>query len=156
PTLLESLAAGADIVCCSGDKLLGGPQSGIILGRHALLARIARHPLMRAVRSDKLTLAALEITGQHHLAGVARRAIPPLAMIAAPLEALQARAEAWAQALGAVGLNAKVKAGESTVGGGSLPGETLPTMLCVVAENERHSDIAALAAHLRLARTPVI
>ncbi len=156
PTARESLAAGVDIVCFSADKLLGGPQAGVILGRRALLARIERHPLMRAVRSDKLTLAALEATLQEHLAGVAAREIPVVHMIAAPLEALRARAEVWAQALADFGLSVTIKAGESTVGGGSLPGEILPTALCVIAQNERAPDIAALAARLRQATPPVI
>jgi L-seryl-tRNA(Ser) seleniumtransferase len=156
PTARERLLAGADIVCFSGDKLLGGPQAGIILGRHVLLERLERHPLMRALRSDKLTLAALAVTVQQHLAGEAQREIPVAMMIATPLEALRERATIWAQALAQLGLSATVEAGASTVGGGSLPGETLPTMLCIVAENERVPDVSALAARLRRATPPVI
>jgi L-seryl-tRNA(Ser) seleniumtransferase len=156
PTARESLAAGVDIVCFSADKLLGGPQVGVILGRRALLARIERHPLMRAVRSDKLTLAALEATLQQHLAGVAAREIPVARMIATPLESLRARTEVWALALADFGLSVTIEAGESTVGGGSLPGETLPTALCVIAQNEHAPDIAALAARLRQAAPPVV
>jgi L-seryl-tRNA(Ser) seleniumtransferase len=156
PTARESLAADADIVCFSADKLLGGPQAGVILGHRALLARIERHPLMRAVRSDKLTLAALEATLQQHLAGVAAREIPVARMIATPLESLRARAEAWAQALTDLGFSVTIEAGESTVGGGSLPGETLPTALCVITQNERAPDIAALAARLRQATPPIV
>jgi L-seryl-tRNA(Ser) seleniumtransferase len=156
PTARESLAADADIVCFSADKLLGGPQAGVILGRHALLAQIEHHPLMRAVRSDKLTLAALEATLQQHLAGAAAREIPVVQMIAASLESLSARAQVWEQALASIGLSVTIEAGESTVGGGSLPGETLPTALCVIAQNERAPDIAALAVRLRQAAPPVV
>jgi L-seryl-tRNA(Ser) seleniumtransferase len=155
PTAQEGLAAGADIVCFSGDKLLGGPQAGVIVGRRSLLERIERHPLMRAFRSDKLTLAALEATLQQHLAG-AEREIPVIRMIATPLETLHARADVWAQSLVNLGLSASVEAGESTVGGGSLPGETLPTTLCTVAENERAPDVAALAEQLRRSSPPVL
>ena len=156
PTARESLAAGVDIICFSADKLLGGPQAGVILGSRALLARIERHPLMRAVRSDKLTLAALEATLQQHLAGIAARDIPVARMIAAPLESLRARAEVWAQTLADLGLRVTIEAGESTVGGGSLPGETVPTVLCVIAQNERAPHIAALAARLRQGTPPVV
>jgi L-seryl-tRNA(Ser) seleniumtransferase len=156
PTARESLLAGADIVCFSADKLLGGPQAGVILGRRALLARIEHHPLMRALRSDKLTLAALEATVQQHLAGTAAREIPVAQMIAATVQSLQVRADAWAQALRDLGLSVAVAAGVSTVGGGSLPGETLPTMLCVIAPNERAPDMAALAGRLRVATPSIV
>jgi len=156
PTARESLMAGVDIVCFSADKLLGGPQAGVIIGRRSLLAQIERHPLMRAVRSDKLTLAALEATVQQHLSGVATSEIPVARMIAATPDSIQSRAISWAQALIGARLSASVEPGESTIGGGSLPGETLPTTLCVIAQNEQAPDIAALAARLRKAAQPVI
>jgi L-seryl-tRNA(Ser) seleniumtransferase len=125
PTVQESLAAGADIVCISGDKLLGGPQAGIILGKAALLEKIRKHPLARAVRADKACLAALAATLVHYLKDEAEIEIPVWRMIASPLCQIQARAEKWKQRLGF----GEVISGESTVGGGSLPEETLPTWL---------------------------
>lgn len=123
PTVQESLAAGADLVCFSGDKLLGGPQAGIIVGRANLLAKIKKHPLARAVRADKLCLAALSATLLHYLKNEAEREIPIWQMIAAQPDVLKTRAQRWADVLGA----GAVIAAQSTVGGGSLPEETLPT-----------------------------
>ena len=125
PTVAESLAAGADLVCFSGDKLLGGPQAGIILGRRDLLDRLKKHPLARALRADKLCLAALSATLLHYLKDEAEREIPIWRMIAAPLDDLRQRAEAWAAALG----QGQVIAAQSTIGGGSLPTEELPTFV---------------------------
>lgn len=156
PTPMESLAAGADIVCFSGDKLLGGPQAGIIVGRAELLGRLARHPLMRAIRIDKLTLAALEATLRHYRDGTAERDVPVWRMIAAPLDLLRTRAERWVAGVRAVGAQAAAVAGESTIGGGSLPGETLPTVLCAIETPSRESEIAALAARLRRGAPPVV
>jgi len=156
PTVRESLMAGVDIVCFSADKLLGGPQAGVILGRRSLLADIERHPLMRAVRSDKLTLAALEAIVRQYLSGAAISEIPVARMIAAAPDSMRSRANSWTQTLTEAGLSASVEPGESTIGGGSLPGETLPTTLCVLAQNERAPDITALAARLRQAAKPVI
>jgi len=149
PTARESVAAGADVICFSGDKLLGGPQAGIIVGRAALLAQIARHPLMRAVRIDKLTLAALEVTLRQWREGQALRSVPIWRMMTTPLTELRARAERWADTIrawaaedgvgangqhgGALRVVAEVIAGESTIGGGSLPGKTLPTWLCALS-----------------------
>ncbi len=152
PMVQESLAAGAGLVAFSGDKLLGGPQAGLIVGRQDLVARVRRHPLARAVRADKLTLAGMGATLLHYLRAEAPREIPVWQMIALPLEAVAGRAEAWAQALRGLGLPAQVVAGESTVGGGSLPGETLPTRL--VALEVRSPN--ALAARLRRQTPPVI
>lgn len=123
PTVQESLAAGADVVMFSGDKLLGGPQAGIILGRADLLAKIKKHPLARAVRADKTRLAALSATLTHYLKDEAEREIPIWQMISQTPENLKARAAAWQTELGC----GQVVPSESTVGGGSLPGESLPT-----------------------------
>ncbi len=125
PMVQESLAAGADLVCFSGDKLVGGPQAGIIVGRAELLGKLKKHPLARAVRADKLCLAALSATLLHYLKDEAEREVPIWRMIAASPASLQERAEDWARQLG----RGKVIPGESTVGGGSLPGETMPTFL---------------------------
>ncbi len=124
PMAQESLAAGVDLVSFSGDKLLGGPQAGIILGKKALIDTLKRHPLARAVRADKLCLAALVATLDHYRKGEAVEQIPVWRMIARPLAELQALAAEWAAAVGGT-----VIAGELAVGGGSLPGATLPTAL---------------------------
>jgi L-seryl-tRNA(Ser) seleniumtransferase len=125
PKVQDSLDAGADLVSFSGDKLLGGPQAGIIVGRADLVAKLRKHPLARALRPDKLCLAALSATLLHYLKDEAEREIPIWRMIAAPAEQLYNRAHAWAEQLG----QGEVIPGESAVGGGSLPGETLPTFL---------------------------
>ncbi len=124
PMVQESLAAGVDLVCFSGDKLLGGPQAGIILGKAHLVARLKRHPLARAIRADKLCLAALSATLLHYLKGEAEKEIPVWRMVSASLNDLKARVEYWQQQVGG-----EVIEGRSTVGGGSLPEETLPTFV---------------------------
>ena len=136
PTPQESIAAGVDIICFSGDKLLGGPQAGIILGKSDLIQRISKHPLMRAIRIDKLTLAALEATLRHYQAQEAVERIPIWRMIAASPEALARRARGWAQQLSEWEVQAEIVEGQSTIGGGSLPGETLPTTLLALGEKE--------------------
>ncbi len=125
PMVQESLEAGADLVCFSGDKLLGGPQAGIIVGRADLLEKLKKHPLARAVRADKLALAALSATLLHYLKDEALEKIPVWRMISAGVDAIGERARAWVARLG----RGEVLIGESTVGGGSLPGESLPTRL---------------------------
>ena len=147
-TVQESLAGGADLVCFSGDKLLGGPQAGIIIGRADLVARLKKHPLARAIRADKLCLAALSATLMHYLKDEAETQIPIWRMIAMRTEAIQERAAAWSQHLGA----GEVISGESTVGGGSLPGETLPTFL--LALDVRNPD--RFMKRLRQSTPPVI
>ena len=123
PTVQESLADGTDLVCFSGDKLLGGPQAGIIIGKADLLAKIKKHPLARAVRADKLCLAALTATLLHYLRDEAASEIPIWRMISATSKQVKARAHGWLIELG----QGEVVASESTIGGGSLPGESLPT-----------------------------
>jgi L-seryl-tRNA(Ser) seleniumtransferase len=147
PTPQESLSAGADLVAFSGDKLLGGPQAGILVGKKALIDTLRQHPLARAVRADKLCLAGLMATLDHYRRGEAAAQIPIWQMIARPLDDLRGTAERWAAVVGGV-----VVEGESTVGGGSLPGETLPTAL--LALDVPHPD--TFAARLRAANPPVI
>jgi len=125
PTVFESLQAGSDLVCFSGDKLLGGPQAGIILGKADLVAKLKKHPLARAIRADKLCLAALSATLLIYLKDKALQEIPIWQMISATPQALKDRAEAWRITLG----KGQVIPSHSTVGGGSLPEETLPTFV---------------------------
>lgn len=148
PMVQESLEAGADLVCFSGDKLLGGPQAGIIIGRAELVSKLKKHPLARAIRADKLCLAALTATLLHYLKNEAEREIPVWKMIAATPEEMHRRARNWTEVLG----EGSVIQGESTVGGGSLPGETLPTYL--LALDVRNPN--RWMRHLRAARPPVI
>lgn len=125
PTVQESMQAGADIICFSGDKLLGGPQAGIIIGKKVLIDKIKKHPLARAVRADKACLAGLSATLTHYLKDEAEREVPILKMMSLTLKQIQGRAEAWRDELG----QGDVEAGLSTVGGGSLPDESMPTFL---------------------------
>lgn len=147
PLVQDSLAAGADLVMFSGDKLLGGPQAGIIVGRADLIDRLKRHPLARAIRADKLCLAGLSATLEHYRRGEALDQVPVWRMIGALPDALRARAESWAAEVGG-----DVIPSESTVGGGSLPGETLPTW----ALSPRVEGPNAAAARLRAHQPPVI
>ena len=125
PTVHESLAAGVDIVCFSGDKLLGGPQAGIIIGKKELIDKIKKHPLARAVRADKMCLAGITATLTHYLKDEAEREIPIVKMMSFTAEQVKVRAEAWRDALG----QGEVNKSESTVGGGSLPEESMPTFV---------------------------
>jgi L-seryl-tRNA(Ser) seleniumtransferase len=125
PTVRESLAAGVDLVCFSGDKLLGGPQAGIILGKKELIVKIRKHPLARAVRADKTCLAALNATLLHYLKDEAEREIPIWRMISLMPDQLKVRAEVWRETVG----QGEVIQSESTVGGGSLPEESLPSFV---------------------------
>ena len=158
PTIAESVRAGADIICFSGDKLLGGPQAGILIGRRETMARIERHPLMRAIRIDKLTLAAFEATLRAYVDGAYQEELPIWRAISQSVEAIGARAEQLAGRLQRAGIPAEVIAGESTVGGGSLPGETLPTRLCAVPARSttRRPDAARLAEALRQGQPPIV
>jgi len=125
PMVQHSVAAGVDLVCFSGDKLLGGPQAGIIAGRREAVERCKRDPLMRAMRTDKMTMAALQATLLEYLKGRAPESIPVWRMIAAPLDELRRRSSLWASHLP----GSEVVDGRSAIGGGSLPEETLPTAL---------------------------
>jgi len=125
PTVQESFAAGADVICFSGDKLLGGPQAGIIIGRKDLLDKIKKHPLARAVRADKACLAGISATLLHYLKDEAEREVPIVRMMSLTPQQVKGRVEAWIKELG----QGEIVEGESTVGGGSLPDESFPTFL---------------------------
>jgi L-seryl-tRNA(Ser) seleniumtransferase len=148
PTVQESLAAGVDIVCFSGDKLLGGPQAGIIIGKKDLIDRIKKHPLARAVRADKTCLAGVTATLTHYLKDEAEREIPIWRMMSMTREQVKVRAEAWRAALG----QGDVVKSESTVGGGSLPEESITTF--VLALNVKSPD--KFLKRLRESNPPVI
>ena len=152
PLVQDELVAGADVIAFSGDKLLGGPQAGILCGRVDLIAKLKQHPLARAVRADKLCLSALSATLTHYIKGEALLEIPVWQMIARPLESIASEATTWATRLQEQGINATVIDGRSRVGGGSLPGTTLPTKLVAITNENAES----LAARLRLANPPVI
>jgi len=150
-TVQEAVAAGADVVTFSGDKLLGGPQAGIAVGRSAAIARLRAHPLMRAVRPDKMTIAALVATLATYRDGTAASELPVWRMIAAPVEELAARASALARILARSGIAASVVDTRSTVGGGSLPEETQPSRAVAL-----EGRATRLADRLRRADPPVI
>jgi L-seryl-tRNA(Ser) seleniumtransferase len=152
PMVQQSVAAGADLVTFSGDKLLGGPQAGLIVGREELVAQLRHHPLARALRVGKDTLAALQATLLHYLRGEAEQEVPVWRMISLPLESLSARATAWANALRDRDIPASVVQAHSTIGGGSLPGEVLPTCALALA----HPSPDALTAALRTGLPPVV
>ncbi len=152
PMPQESLAAGADVVSFSGDKLLGGPQAGIIVGKKETIDALKKHPLTRALRVDKVTYAGLQATLLHYLKNEAAKKIPIWTMIAATRDALDARATKWAERLRAAKLDAAVIDAESTVGGGSLPGETLPTRAVALAV----ASPDAFAKRLRDNAPPII
>ena len=152
PMVQESVEAGAAVVCFSGDKLLGGPQAGILVGKADTVDPLKTHPLTRALRPDKLCLVGLQETLLHYLRGEALEEVPVWQMIATPLEEIERRAGLWQTAVQQGGIEAEVVDGESTVGGGSLPGETLPTKL--LALSVEHADDVARA--LRRADPPII
>ncbi len=150
----ESLRAGADVVTFSGDKLLGGPQAGILIGKRDLIAKIRKNPLFRALRVDKLTIAALEATMTLYLSED-YMAIPAQRMIRASREEIAVRAERLGKQLGALpGIEASLIDGESVAGGGSTPGQTLPTRLIAVTHGSRSAR--ELAEALRRNHPPII
>jgi L-seryl-tRNA(Ser) seleniumtransferase len=155
PTVAATIAAGVDICCFSGDKLLGGPQAGIIVGRTAQIDRIRKHPLMRALRVDKMTYAALEATLAEYAAGRAQTTVPVQRMLATTADEIRVRAEAVAAAIRAHdGWRADIVQGMSAIGGGSAPGVELPTWLIAIEKNGMTPD--ALGTHLRRLTPPVI
>ncbi len=151
PTVQESLSAGSDLTLFSGDKLLGGPQAGVIVGRADLIDLLRRHPLARAVRMDKASVAGLAATLLHYLRGEALEKVPVWRMISTPLAAIRRRAGRWARALGPP---ARVVDGRSMIGGGSLPEESLPTRLLAIPGDGAY--LSDLARGLRTGDPPVV
>lgn len=156
PTVQDSIAAGVALACFSGDKLLGGPQAGIVVGKRLLVDRLRKHPLARAMRMDKSRMAGLAATLLHYLEGQAEQKVPVWQMISIPPEVVERRAREWAEQFKGL---ASVMKGESVVGGGSLPGSTLPTWLLAVRGTtaaKRQVVIQELAARLRAHKPPVV
>ena len=151
PTPQESIKDGAGLVFFSGDKLLGGPQAGIVVGKKELVDVLARHPLARAVRIDKLSLASLTATLVHYLRGEAEREIPVWRMISTPESDLKIRAQSWQSSLEC---SASVEQSRSAVGGGSLPGETLPSW--VLSVDCKSANAEEVMRRLRECSPPVI
>jgi L-seryl-tRNA(Ser) seleniumtransferase len=154
PTPAEALAAGADLICFSGDKLLGGPQAGVIAGRAAMISALKRDPFFRALRCDKLILSALEATVDLLLAGYVEQ-IPIRAMMHNSIESLRPRAERIAAAISATPLKVTIVEGHAEVGGGSLPRTTIPS-LAIELQPPDSISVITLAERLRLGRPPVI
>ncbi|HET6279217.1 MAG TPA: L-seryl-tRNA(Sec) selenium transferase, partial [Candidatus Polarisedimenticolia bacterium] len=157
PVVGEALVAGADLVCCSGDKLLGGPQAGLLIGRPGLIRRTRENPLSRALRVDKITYAALEAALLEYLRGAAVDHLPVMRMIALSREAIQKRAERLAQAVSsqaAAEVDIAVVPGGSLLGGGSAPEETLPTALLAVRSARLSARL--IEARLRNRSMPII
>lgn len=155
PTVRATIAAGIDVCCFSGDKLLGGPQAGIIIGRAALVERIRRYPLMRALRVDKMTYAALEATLAEYVAGRAAETVPVQRMLATGAEAIRERAQVVANRINAVaGWHADLRQGASAIGGGSAPGVELPTWLIALTKTGLSAN--ALDERLRGLTPPII
>jgi L-seryl-tRNA(Ser) seleniumtransferase len=155
PRPTQSLAAGADVVAFSGDKLLGGPQAGIILGKAEWIAQMRKNPMCRAVRVDKTTLAGLEATLRlYRDPETALREIPVLAMLSATPDALRKRAEKLAANLSALGVTSAAVEMSSVVGGGTYPGVELESFGLLVESNEGGAD--AFAARLRGASVPLV
>jgi L-seryl-tRNA(Ser) seleniumtransferase len=151
PSAAESLAAGVAVVMFSGDKLLGGPQAGIIAGDTESLTRVRRHPLMRALRADKMTYAALEATLDEIAAGRAPETVPVTRMLSMSIDAIRQRAALLVDRLAHAGIEASIVDGTSAVGGGSAPGALLPTQLVAIA-----APAERLEAALRRQAPPVI
>jgi len=154
PSVQASIAAGVDLVCFSGDKLLGGPQCGIIAGRAALINKLRTHPLMRALRADKITFAMLEATLSEYRAGRAASTIPVQRMLHLSAEEIETRAQVLAETLAASGWRVALVSGSSAVGGGSAPELELPTVLLSIAKDGESAD--ATERWLRSLDPPVI
>jgi len=153
PMVQQSVALGAGLTFFSGDKLVGGPQAGIIVGRKEFIDKLKKHPLARAVRIDKIRLAGLIATLVHYLKDEATTKIPVWRMISAPVAEIDQRARKWARALSDL---AQVIEGETMIGGGSLPGGTLPTRLVAIGDKKDRSLVQILSRKLRSQEIPIV
>ncbi len=144
PMVQEVLQDGADLVCFSGDKLLGGPQAGIIVGKKLFIEKLRRHPLARAVRADKIALATLSATLLHYMKEEAIQKVPIWQMIAQSAEDIRRRANDWKAKLAQQGISSEVMEGMSTVGGGSLPEESLSTYLLAIQAKQAETSLKRL------------
>jgi len=156
PMVQQSVATGAGLVFFSGDKLMGGPQAGIIVGKKQFIDKLKKHPLTRAVRIDKIRVAGLVATLIHYLKGETVRKVPVWRMISTPLEEIDQRARQWAHPLQGL---ARVVEGETMIGGGSLPGSTLPTILVAIGgegKGKQQNLAQALSRRLRLQKVPIV
>jgi len=153
PTIQSAVASGVDLVTFSCDKLLGGPQAGAIVGKREWVEKLRRHPLVRAMRVDKLVLAGLGATLRHYIKGEAPEKVPVWRMISAPLAGIEKRVKALERKLEKAGLESGTVASTATVGGGSLPGETLPSKALVLWSAGPSQE---LSGKLRLLDPPVV
>ena len=154
PSVQASIRAGVDLVCFSGDKLLGGPQAGIIVGRKALVDRLRTHPLMRALRADKISFAILEATLAEYAAGRAAETVPTQRMLHMNAAEIEARARQLARVLESRSWQVSMAAGTSAVGGGSAPAVELPTILVRLRRGGQGAD--QIEAWLRTLDPPII
>ena len=156
PTVQESIAGGVGLAFFSGDKLLGGPQAGIIVGKKVFIDKLKKHPLVRAMRVDKTRIAGLAATLIHYVKGEALREIPVWRMISMPLTEIDRRAKTWTTAINNTNNLARVTDGESLIGGGSLPGTTLPTRLVAIGDMKKPGLAQKVARRLRHQEIPII
>jgi L-seryl-tRNA(Ser) seleniumtransferase len=139
PIVSTIVAAGADVISFSGDKLLGSAQAGLIVGKHAIVDRLRKHPLYRALRSDKLRLAALEATLLAHQRDAAATEVPVIQMLALTNQEVESRAKGLIDQVAGTELQLSLQAGESAIGGGAGPTSNLPTTLIAIT----HPDLTA-------------
>ena len=156
PTVQESIAGGVGLAFFSGDKLLGGPQAGIIVGKKVYIDKLKKHPLVRAMRVDKTRIAGLAATLIHYVKGEALREIPVWRMISMPLTEIDRRAKTWTKAINNTNNLARVTDGESLIGGGSLPGTTLPTRLVAIGDMKKTGLAQKVARRLRHQEIPIV
>ena len=154
PVVREIMESGVDVVSFSGDKLLGSAQAGLIVGKHAIVSRLRKHPLYRALRSDKLRLAALEATLVSHQKDVAHEAVPVIQMLSLTADELEQRAQGLIEAVGQTDLQLEMVPGESAIGGGAGPTSALPTTL--IAITHRTKSAQEIEHQLRSSSPPII